>query len=737
MDLYETLLEAQSAVGEGLVIVEDRRIVYANEAFSRISGYDAVELAELPSLFELMPPENRTEARERLGRCLGGQEEEDHLETVVLHKSGRRVDLELGIKFLREHERARLVIVARDISERKSAERRLNTQYAVTRALEVSSTLEEATPKVLESVCESLEWEAGALWELDRRAGVLRCVRTWHAPSVDFPKFEETTLQTTFSRGVGLPGRVWANGEPAWISDILEDSDSPRAPVAAGEGLHGAFAFPIILRGEVLGIVECFSREVRQPDTATLEMVGATGIQIGRFIERKEAENTLRESEELFRATFDQAAVGVAHVGLDGRWLRVNRKLCDILGYECEELLGKTFGEVTHPDDLDEDLDYLRRMLAGELETHSREKRYIRRDGSPVWTNLTVSLVRGQDPGLGDPRYFIAVIEDISGRKRTEEALRKAEEKYRSIFENSVGGIFQTSVEGRFLMVNPALTRMFGYESPEEMISTVSEAGRQLYVDPERWAEFARLVRRHGAVSDFESQGYRKDGSVIWISADVRALRDADGELVGYEGTMEDVTGRKTLEKRLEHQAFHDALTGLPNRPLFLDRLRQALARTDRREDSVAVLFLDLDGFKVVNDSLGHDVGDQLLVAVARRVEGCVRLGDTVARLGGDEFTVLLEDIVGVDEAVRVAERIAWELREPFKLAGEEVSITSSVGVSLSATAQDRPESLMRDADLAMYRAKETGKAHYRVFEDAMGVTPGDVWGWRESSSGR
>ena len=722
MDLYETLLEAQSAVGEGLVILEGRKIVYANEAFCRISGYDPEELGEMSSLFGLIPEENRRDAEEKLRRRLGGEKAEGQLETVVLHKSGRRLDLEVGARLLRE-DVPRLIVVARDISERKNAERRLRAQFDVTCVLEEAATLEEASPEILRAVCENLGWVVGGLWEVDRRAGELRCVRTWHTPaqggaSEGIEGFVEGSRRTVLHRGEGVPGRVWASGAPSWITDVGGDANFSRAPLADKGGLRGAVAVPILLRGEVLGVMEFFGREVRIPDEDMLETMGAIGVQMGQFIERREAEKTLRSSEERFRVTFEQAAVGVAHVATDGQWIRVNEKLCEILGYGRGELLGRTFGSLTHPEDLVQDLEQLRRLLAGETETYSREKRYIRKDGSIAWVNLTVSLLRGPS---GEPEYFISVIEDITGRKLTEDALRRAEEKYRGIFENAVEGIFQASTDWRLLTVNPAMARIYGYDSPGEMMADFSRAG-SLYGEPEERAELERSVREHGSVADFEVRVCRKDGGWLRASANVRALRDADGEILGYEGTVEDITERKALEERLAHQAFHDGLTGLPNRALFLDRLRQALFRTGRRDDSVAVLFLDFDGFKNVNDSLGHEVGDRLLVVAAGRIEASVRLGDTVARLGGDEFTILLEDVTGVEEAIGVADRIAAELSRPFELAGEELLITSSVGISISATAHDRPEDLMRDADLAMYRAKETGKAHYRVFEEGMGA---------------
>jgi diguanylate cyclase (GGDEF)-like protein len=184
--------------------------------------------------------------------------------------------------------------------------------------------------------------------------------------------------------------------------------------------------------------------------------------------------------------------------------------------------------------------------------------------------------------------------------------------------------------------------------------------------------------------------------------------------------TFRDITERKALEQQLHHQAFHDLLTGLPNRALFLDRLEHALTRANRRDSKVAVLFTDLDNFKVINDSLGHIAGDQLLVAVAERLKTCLRPEDTVARLGGDEFTILVEDIASVGEVVQLAERIAEILQPPFALEEQEVFAALSTGIALNSPAQEQPADLLRHADLAMYRAKHRGKARYEVFEPSM-----------------
>jgi diguanylate cyclase (GGDEF)-like protein/PAS domain S-box-containing protein len=298
----------------------------------------------------------------------------------------------------------------------------------------------------------------------------------------------------------------------------------------------------------------------------------------------------LGESEERFRSAFDHAAIGMALVAPNGRWLEVNRSLCQIVGYSEEQLLASSFQNLTHPDDLVASQDHISQLLAGKIPSCQMEKRYLHILGHAVWVLQSISQVRDVDN------------------------------------------------------------------------------------------ESARLIFQ-----------------------------------------IQDITDRKRAEERLVHDAFHDALTGLPNRALFMDHLKLATERSKRREDyHFAVLFMDLDRFKNVNDSLGHMIGDQLLVAIARRLEKCLRPGDTVARLGGDEFTILLEEISDVSEATHVAERVQGEMMEPFNLGGHEVFTTVSIGVAPSYTGYTRPEDILRDADTAMYYAKSSGKARYEMFDQVM-----------------
>ncbi|HEV2764829.1 MAG TPA: EAL domain-containing protein [Pyrinomonadaceae bacterium] len=357
-------------------------------------------------------------------------------------------------------------------------------------------------------------------------------------------------------------------------------------------GLVGFYAF--IATAPIIAVVYftywVYLKNV-EAKTLQIEQARAHVEELSHYIKEQERiSQALQESEGNFRNAFDYAAIGMALVSPGGRWLQVNRSLCDIVGRTERELLETDFQSLTHPDDREEVCAQTAKLLDGQIHNYQLEQRFFHKGGHAVWAMLSVSLIRD---GEGGPRHLIFQIQDITDRKHAEE--------------------------------------------------------------------------------------------------------------------------------RLLHDALHDALTGLPNRALFMDHLRLAVERARRRESrQFAVLFLDLDRFKVINDSLGHMLGDQLLVGIARRLEDSLRPGDLVARLGGDEFTVLLEDIGSVAEATLVAERLQRELSRPFALAGREVFTTVSIGIAPSTIGHDRPENFLRDADTAMYCAKMLGKARHEVFDKNM-----------------
>lgn len=402
---------------------------------------------------------------------------------------------------------------------------------------------------------------------------------------------------------------------------------------------------------------------------------------------------------------------------IDEHWtmLFVSDGCKKLTGYAPEDLLynGKiSFEEMIHEDDrlatrdlIDVAIE-LRQQFEVEYRIHTAngDIRWVLERGTCIFNESgTIEALEG-------------FIQDITLNKQYERDLKQAEQRYRSIFENAVEGIFQTSPDGRYLSANPALAKIYGFDSPESLMESLNDIEHQLYVKSTSRQDFKELMLQDGRVTNFESEIYRADGSVIWISENARAVRGEDGKLLYYEGTVEDITERKNYSELIEYQATHDDLCGLPNRVLLKDRLHQAISHAERTNTQVAVVFVDLDHFKNVNDSMGHHVGDKLLISMANRLSSCVRECDTVARPGGDEFVLVLSDMHGLDSLGQTLQRILTTTADPCLIDDREFVVTCSLGISLFPEDGHDSETLLRNADTAMYKAKQAGKNNFQFF---------------------
>jgi len=309
--------------------------------------------------------------------------------------------------------------------------------------------------------------------------------------------------------------------------------------------------------------------------------------------------------------------------------------------------------------------------------------------------------------------------EDRRAARQAEREALEANERFRRAFEAAPTGMALVRPDGRLLQVNAALCELLGRSERDLLASTMASitypADRTVSAT-RRDRMLAGDTRAHRD----EKRLLHADGHSVWVIESVSSLAGADSQPMYFIAQYQDITAAKEAEARLVHQALHDPLTGLPNRRLITDRLVHALANSSRRYSLVAVLFLDLDQFKVINDSLGHDAGDELIAAVAERLRGVLREGDTAGRFGGDEFVLVCEDQVAEDGAIGLADRVATVLTRPFVVRDREVTLTVSIGISLGAGAEVTAEDLLRDADAAMYRAKDGGRARYEVFDQAM-----------------
>lgn len=400
----------------------------------------------------------------------------------------------------------------------------------------------------------------------------------------------------------------------------------------------------------------------------------------------------------------------------DAHWtmLFVSQGCAELTGHAPRDLVRSrqvTWEGLTHPEDRGRVREQIRQALT-RGNRFTLHYRIVTRDGQVKWVHERGVSVRDES---GRP-VMEGFIQDVTDQLRTLEALREAEFRYRQIFEHASEGMFQSSREGRYLAANLALARMYGYESPEQLIADLSDIQHRLYVDESRREAFCRLMEQDGKVSHFESEVLRRDGKRIWISESARVVKSPSGQFICYEGTVQDITERRSYEARLERQANHDQLTGLPNRSLLFDRLGQAMRRADRQGDTVAVVFIDLDNFKFINDALGHAAGDALLVELSRRLSRQLRSFDTVARQGGDEFVLVLNDHAGVATVTSLLDRVMELIGKPLELGGRTLQVGASMGVSLYPQDGGDVDTLLKHADAAMYAAKDRGRNNVQFF---------------------
>jgi len=638
----------------------DGTLRYANPAWQRVLGYDPDEAIGTMNVLDHVHPEDLAHVLEETEEALSeGGVVTNEAEYRFRHKDGSWRWVEsLGTYLLDDPAVGGVVVVSRDVTERKEREEALRRSEA-----EIFSVLESITDGffALDHELRFTYVNPQAEVMLNRSGEDLIGERIWEDPTF-YPKYR----------------RAMAEGKTVRF-----------------EGYYPALKVWYDVRA--------------YPSQSGLS------VYFQDVTERRDAEERVRFQSRLL----DAVGESVIALDLEGRVLYWNRAAEEMYGWTSEEAMGRRLTKMVVSEDL--------QGLAEEIMAEVREGRawtgqleVRRRDGTTFAVEGTDTPVFGEDGGLV---CVIGVLRDITERKKAEERLREAEERYRTLVERvpAVTYVQQATAPGAVTYVSPQMKELLGYE-PEEC---TSDQGHWLKVihpeDLERVLEEDRRVNETGEPFSIEYRQFAKDGRIVWIRDEATLVRDGQGKASYWLGVQTDVTERKILEDRLRHQAFHDALTDLPNRQLFMDRLGHALARTQRRQGRrVAVLFMDLNDFKSINDSLGHEAGDLLLVAVAERLKECLRPEDTLARFGGDEFVVLLEDVDGPEEAVRVAGRITEALREPFVMEDRELYVSASIGIALGQNRTESPEDLLRKADTAMYEAKPEAAPGYRVFDPVM-----------------
>ncbi len=522
---------------------------------------------------------------------------------------------------------------------------------------------------------------------------------------------------------------VTANADDSVSLAQQEQPDLVLMDFKLGDGMDGIQAAAAIRsRLDVAVIFVCDSSDMET--RGRIQQAGAYGILLKPFDERElvgsveialqtqRMQRALAQREAFYRALIENSSDIVVIVNQDAVVQYASPSCQRLLGYDPARLVGEFLGDYLHPDDQAEMVQELSRLLGGAQEMVSGLFRVRHADGS--WRFFeSHSHSHLDDPAIAG---MVVSARDVTDRLQAEAALRESQERYSLAVEGANDGLWDWDLRTNHIYFSTRWKAILGYAEAE--VGSRPEDWFQL-VHPEDIGPLRMQLARHlageGAHLEMEHRMLRKDGGLAWVLCRGLAVRDASGVATRMAGSLSDISPRKQVEAQLVHDALHDALTGLPNRTLLIDRLGRAISHASRRSSYLfAVCFIDLNSFKLVNDSFGHGIGDKLLVSVGNMLSSKVRSADTVARLGGDEFVLLLDDLQNSTEVLLVAERILEGLSQPVIINGYNITTSGSIGIVMGGTRYTSPEDLLRDADIAMYRAKALGKARYVIFSPNM-----------------
>jgi diguanylate cyclase (GGDEF)-like protein/PAS domain S-box-containing protein len=661
--LYRRLVEMSPDL---VAVLSQQRIVFINAAGASMIGEVAEDLIGR-SFLEFTHPEEEAAARSGIESAEAGSPEVKPFEMRLLAPDGRTVAIEVALASLRFGNEPAVQIVGREMTERL-------------RSSESLKQSEERYRELFENANDIIFTHdlAGRITSVNKAAERI----------------------TGYSREEAMALGV-ADLVPPEHLPVVREMMSKKV---RGEVSETFYETVLLAKGGRRIPVEVSSRLI-------LEDGVATGIQgIARDItDRKFAEGEVKQTVSLLRSTLESTYDGILVLDVAERVVSFNQRFCEMWNISPEEL--------SAPRGTDK-LRSLSQLMADSVGYVRRVQEINARPNADSFDVLEFAdgriFERYSTPQVidGNPIGRVWSFRDVTDRKRAEEALLASERRYRMLFERNLAGVYRNTLDGRILDCNDACARILGYGSREELL----RAGvLSVYYDRAARDALIERLKRERSIGNLEMRLRRKDGVPVWVLENVTLLEDEEGEPAFIEGTMIDITDRKVAEQKIEYHAYHDELTGLPNRVLFKDRLTIALGQARRFRRCVAVMFLDLDQFKFVNDTLGHSAGDQLLWGVGERLSNAVRDEDTVARLGGDEFTLLLNDLNGEHDAVTIAQKILQTIAQPFLLEGQELYLTTSIGIAVYPGDGDDAETLLKNADAAMYRAKELGRNTYQL----------------------
>lgn len=670
---YRALFEHTN---DGVLIISLQGvIVAANRQACEMLGYDPGELADLP-LSQITPPEDRQAGQQRLLALMDGQTLPTY-ERTMLTKTGATVWVEVSAALVRDAagQPQHLQSIVRDITERKHSEAVLRDSEAGYRLLFKSNP--------------------HPMWVLDLETLAFLAVNDAAIQHYGYTRDEFLAMTI---RDLRVPEEL-----PQLVAHLAAYGPHADPPSRWRHRMRDGTLIDVEISAQMITFAGRPARLMLSHD----------------ITKRLQAEAALQHERDLLQTMMDSVPDGIYFKDVAGRFIRVNQGHARRLGLAAPTAaIGKTTFDFFDPAHACVAQADEQQIMATGVPMLDKLEQCVDEAGHVRWSAVTRVPIRD---AAGQIVGTVGVDRDITARVEAEAAMRKSEAQFRAVFENGALGIAVCDTSGTIIESNPAFQRMLGYSAAQLRGQSIVAITHPDDVT----LNLNYLGEAHAGQRDYyqmEKRYLRKDGQIIWGNLSVSLVPHTDARSRLLIGMIEDITERKRSEETIRQMAYYDALTTLPNRVLFHDRLRQAIVQAQRGAQSVALLFLDLDRFKIINDTLGHYTGDLLLQAVARRLSECVRGDDTVARMGGDEFTITLPGISGAPDAIDVAQRILAALTSAFALAGQELFVTVSIGISLFPDDGQDVDTLLKHADTAMYRAKERSRNSYQFYDAAMNL---------------
>ncbi len=680
------------------------RFLEVSQSCQRILGYNVTELIGRPFL-DFTHPDDINITEHEASLIVDGGKTTRNFRNRYLRKDGAIVHLMWASNYVSSL--GLMYAVARDINEMVKAERYQQDQQAVLRQI----STEQPLAGIFAAICQMAERQSDTV----QAAIMIKTADTLTLAAA--PSFSEQYCQAVatlpVADNIGSCGTAAFQKSLVIVDDIANDEKwRQAAPIALAEGMQACWSLPMVSKhDEVLGTFALYCAEKRSPSKDELELMIACCRFAAVALERSQQRQLLQQSEQRFRSLFEFNPDPVYIISPEGYFIDMNDAGCQLLQYSWDEVISMHFDRVMLPEHLDRTLNYFSQVLAGNAQRF--EASVISRTGRQIELDISILPNRENGKVIG----VIGVAKDISKRRAAERQLRLFK---RAVDATSNGVVIADILQPDMpiIYVNSAFEKLTGYSAAEVQ----GRNCRFLQGQQRDWLTVKQLrdaiaLRQECSVV---LKNYRKDNSLFWNNLFLAPVPDEQGDICHYIGIQTDITAQKQYEQELAHNASHDLLTGLPNRSLLRDRLSQSCNISRRHAQKVAVLFIDLDGFKLINDSLGHLSGDELLKLVSSRIVAQTRPGDTLARIGGDEFVLLVPDVQDDALLPQLAGRILTTIAEPITLQGQEVQLTASIGISVSGNELTEPMQLVQQADLAMYRAKQLGRNNYQWYDAEM-----------------